>query len=1000
MNRPIARPSSTGRPGPGAFQNGSLPCSPGAGRHDHLVAGDVLDPPGADAPSSITSPLRDSYTHSSSSSPTRDPSVVNTPNRPRSGIVPPEVTASRAAPSRARTTPFVGPRRLWAGARRTRRSDSGPPACRAPRGTRRRRAPRSRRRGAPPREDRRPATRRTAVIATSCCASTSSGLRRYASPRCRRRASVRPRPPSEQVAPELRDQLADAGRADLVPGPADPLQPARDRQRASTCTTRSTAPMSIPSSSDDVATIAWQPSALERLLDLEPLLARDRPWWARTSSSSASSFRRDASRSALRRLLTNTIVERCARISSSSTGGSRARSRSGRRRRAGVLARPDAEIRHVVDGHDRSRGRASCGAPASTTATVTQAAGRVEPTEEPRDLLERTLGGRQPDPLGRVVRQRLEPLQRQHQMGAALRRRDRVDLVDDHGPNAPQRLPGGGREHQVERFGRGDEDVGRRASAVGDARGRRCRRCAPPPWARGRAAARARSAACWMPASGARRFFSMSTASARSGETYSTVVRRSRLGGGSWSSRSIAHRNAASVLPEPVGAAQGVRPFGDRLPAPAGHRWAPRTKLRTRRGRRGRRSRGPRMNHATPSFGHRSCQTGLPDLGNGVDMDGSAALGAAKPPGREEPHAAVGLRYHRADTLDEALSLLSTLGDDAQGARRRTEPDPDDEASLRLAGHSSTSTVSPGSTGSRSATGAAYRRAGPSQQTSPRRTSSRAAPDDRRDRAAVSPTRWSATSAHFGGPLSHADPRATWARRCWRWARRSCCGARLGERVIPIGEFLVDRSRRRSTGDEVLWRSAFPTRRAALRRHVPEARTQGRRLRIRRCRRPADARQRPVGQGGHRSHRRRPRRTSREGAAEHALRGGEPTDEAIAEAAGLAARGRRAASDIPRYGRNTRSTSCSRSARRGLRRRARPPRLGVREDKSSSNRRRRQRASTPSTVTVNGVARASEVEAAPPARPLPPRDSRPDRHAPRVRHDELWRLRGPLDGPR
>jgi hypothetical protein len=56
------------------------------------------------APSRKTSPRRDSYTHSSSSSPTRDPSIVNTPNRPRSGIVPPLVIAIRPAPSRARTT--------------------------------------------------------------------------------------------------------------------------------------------------------------------------------------------------------------------------------------------------------------------------------------------------------------------------------------------------------------------------------------------------------------------------------------------------------------------------------------------------------------------------------------------------------------------------------------------------------------------------------------------------------------------------------------------------------------------------------------------------------------------------------------------------------------------------------------------------------------------------------------------------------------------------------
>ena len=64
-----------------------------------------------------------------------------------------------------------------------------------------------------------------------------------------------------------------------------------------------------------------------------------------------------------------------------------------------------------------------------------------------------------------------------------------------------------------------------------------------------------RSAANEMPASGARRFFSTSNASARSGEMYNTLVRCLRSsGGGVVTSRSIDVRNAASVLPLPVGA--------------------------------------------------------------------------------------------------------------------------------------------------------------------------------------------------------------------------------------------------------------------------------------------------------------------------------------------------------------------------------------------------------------------------------------------------------------
>ena len=64
-----------------------------------------------------------------------------------------------------------------------------------------------------------------------------------------------------------------------------------------------------------------------------------------------------------------------------------------------------------------------------------------------------------------------------------------------------------------------------------------------------------RSAASSIPFSGARRFFSMSKASARSGEMYSTRVRCDRSSGrGVVVSRSIDARNAVSVLPDPVGA--------------------------------------------------------------------------------------------------------------------------------------------------------------------------------------------------------------------------------------------------------------------------------------------------------------------------------------------------------------------------------------------------------------------------------------------------------------
>ena len=74
----------------------------------------------------------------------------------------------------------------------------------------------------------------------------------------------------EQVAAVLREDDAARRLADLVAGPADPLEPAaRPTPGDSTWMTRSTAPMSMPSSSELVATMRRQPALLERVLDLE-----------------------------------------------------------------------------------------------------------------------------------------------------------------------------------------------------------------------------------------------------------------------------------------------------------------------------------------------------------------------------------------------------------------------------------------------------------------------------------------------------------------------------------------------------------------------------------------------------------------------------------------------------------------------------------------------------------------------------------------------------------
>ena len=78
------------------------------------------------------------------------------------------------------------------------------------------------------------------------------------------------------------------------------------------------------------------------------------------------------------------------------------------------------------------------------------------------DVVHGFLGGAQPDALKRPSRQRVQPFQRQRQVGAALVPGHRVDLVDDHRVRVLQHLPAAlCREKDVERLRRGDEDVRR-----------------------------------------------------------------------------------------------------------------------------------------------------------------------------------------------------------------------------------------------------------------------------------------------------------------------------------------------------------------------------------------------------------------------------------------------------------------------------------------------------------------------------------------------------------
>ena len=140
-----------------------------------------------------------------------------------------------------------------------------------------------------------------------------------------------------------------------------------------------------------------------------------------------------------------------------------------RRRPAGLLVERQhlAHRRHVVDRHhDLEIERL----PRARVDDRDLAAG-PDPAEEPGDRVERSLRGRQTDPLHRrearpgrlrrAVSEGLEPLEAEGEMGAAFGARDGMDLVDDDVLDPAQDLTRGAREHQVERFGGRDQDVGR-----------------------------------------------------------------------------------------------------------------------------------------------------------------------------------------------------------------------------------------------------------------------------------------------------------------------------------------------------------------------------------------------------------------------------------------------------------------------------------------------------------------------------------------------------------
>ena len=312
----------------------------------------------------------------------------------------------------------------------------------------------------------------SATIATICCASTSSGLRGILV------SSISPPRIAFATTADSSRSARNLGKMrpfEIEPSSC-PARPIRCSPRAtdfglSTWITRSTAPMSIPSSRLRRGDEARDPPGLQVLLDHHPLLARERAVVGardlflgqlvqpqREPLGEAAVVDEDDRRAVLLDELEDRRVDR---------GPDRARrrlvarrpSRRRRSRPAGTARSSVPSSRMSSTGTTTSRS-SSLRVPASTS--WIGAAAR----DEAADLLERPLRRREADPLRRPLEQRVEPLERQRQVRAALGAGDGVHLVDDHRLDPAQRLARLRGEQQEERLGRRDQDVRRLLDAA------------------------------------------------------------------------------------------------------------------------------------------------------------------------------------------------------------------------------------------------------------------------------------------------------------------------------------------------------------------------------------------------------------------------------------------------------------------------------------------------------------------------------------------------------
>ena len=338
-------------------------------------------------------------------------------------------------------------------------------------------------------------------------------------------------------------------------------------------------------------------------------------------------------------------------------------------RRAHVLDRHDdldvERLAHAgVDDRDRPR-------PAAVAAA-----------EEAGDLVERALGGRQADALRRGPP---SPTTRcssrssvSGEVGAALGGGHGVDLVDDDGLDAGAASRGPGDvSMQVERLGRGDEDVGRVAHELAALVGRRVAGA----HADGRARAPCVAEALGGQADARQRRPQVPLDVDGQGPQRRDVERpgcaRSARATGSVISRSMPHRKAASVLPEPVGArisvwspaAMAGQPCS--WPPSARRRWSRTTPGRARRT--GRQRHGSSLRTAADNR-----LSGCPTHSRVSRLRMRQRYGPRRAPGRDEREATGRRRQARARS-----AVTEARPSRAWGSQRRRSSEPTASATDR-----------------------------------------------------------------------------------------------------------------------------------------------------------------------------------------------------------------------------------------------------------------------------------------------------------------------------